>query len=203
MAGILASAANPEILPPIEVFADADGQYLVKDGRRRYLALCEQHGEGSEVEIRCTICIGTEVEAVEEVCDQAVGSVVRTPIETARAIYNIQRVAHLSQKAVCERFPSLNKDQVSRMAIAAKTFVEYPSVFNLLAEPDRVSIDVCVRFAQLMKAASDEELGAVRCWNAQTLRAARVNRLRIASCSKPLALRRFAERNSQTAICPV
>ncbi len=84
LAGIVVSAVNPDMLPPIEVLVEAGGQYRAKDGRRRYLALCEQHGEGSEVESRCTIYAGTEVETVEEVCDQAVGSVVRTPIETAR-----------------------------------------------------------------------------------------------------------------------
>ena len=161
LAGILASAANPEMLPPIEVLAEAGGQYRVKDGRRRYLALCEQHGQDGDVEIRCTIYAGTEVEAVEEVCDQAVGSVVRTPIETALALLNVQRFAGVSQKAICERFPALNKDQVSRMTIAAKAFEEFPTVFDLLTEPDRVSIDVCVRFSQHMKAASDEGCGAV------------------------------------------
>jgi hypothetical protein len=161
MAGILASAANPEMLSPIEVLAEAGGQYRVKDGRRRYLALCEQHGKDGHVEIRCTIYSGTEVEAVEEVCDQAVGSVIRTPIERALAILNVQCFAGVSQKAICERFPALNKDQVSRMTIAAKAFEEFPDVFDLLAEPDRVSIDVCVRLAQHMKAASDEGCGAV------------------------------------------
>ncbi|ASP29296.1 hypothetical protein CHH26_02825 [Qipengyuania flava] len=161
MAGLLASAADPQQLPPIEVLQEIDGRYRVKDGRWRLLALREQHGSDSSVEARCVIFGGTEGEAVEEVCDQALGSTPRTQIETAQAVLNVQRIAGITQKGIAERFPALKKDQVSRMTIAAKTVEQFPSVFNLLEEPDRVSIDLCVKFAQFMKAASDEERATV------------------------------------------
>jgi len=148
MAGLLASAADPQQLPPIEVLQEIDGRYRVKDGRWRLLALREQHGSDSSVEARCVIFGGTEGEAVEEVCDQALGSTPRTQIETAQAVLNVQRIAGITQKGIAERFPALKKDQVSRMTIAAKTVEQFPSVFNLLEEPDRVSIDLCVKFAQ-------------------------------------------------------
>lgn len=161
MAGLLASASDPQQLPPIEVLHEIDGRYQVKDGRWRLLALREQHGSDSKVEVRCVIFGGTEGEAVEEVCDQALGSAPRTQIETAQAVLNVQRIAGITQKAISERYPALKKDQVSRMTIAAKTIERYSSVFDLLEEPDRVSIDLCVKFAQFMKTASDEERVAV------------------------------------------
>lgn len=161
MAGLLANASDPQQLPPIEVLQKTDGSYQVKDGRWRLLALREQHGSDSKVEVRCIIFGGTEGEAVEEVCDQALGSTPRTQIETAQAVLNVQRIAGITQKAISERYPALKKDQVSRMTIAAKTVEQFPNVFNLLEEPDRVSIDLCVKFAQFVKSASDEQRAAV------------------------------------------
>ena len=88
------------------------------------------------------------------------GVTLRTQIETAQAVLNVQRIAGITQKGIAERFPALKKDQVGRMTIAAKTVEQFPNVFNL-EEPDRVSIDLCLKFAQFMKAASDEERAAV------------------------------------------
>lgn len=157
MAGLLASAVDPQQLAPIEVLKGIGDRYQVKDGRWRLLALREQHGEDSEIRVRCVVYGGTEAEAVEEVCDQALGCTPRTQIETAHAVLNVQRIAGITQKAISERFPALKKDQVSRMTIAAKTVEQYPMVFDLLEEPDRVSIDLCVKFAQFMKTASEED----------------------------------------------
>lgn len=37
---------------------------------------------------------------------------------------------------------------ISRLTIVARTVERFPTVFNLLAEPDRVPIDTCVKLAQ-------------------------------------------------------
>ncbi|PZT91730.1 MAG: hypothetical protein DI637_01675 [Citromicrobium sp.] len=65
----------------------------------------------------------------------------------------------MTQLAIAERYPALKKDQVSRMVRAAHAYQEYPAVFNLLKEPDRVPIDTCVRFHEEMKGADGEKIG--------------------------------------------
>lgn len=157
---LCASANDPANLPPITVIQTDDG-WKVMDGRLRWHAIGVVHGEDSDIGVRCVIFSGTEEEAVQAVADAAVGVAPRSPIEMARAILNLQRVAGISQKAITERFPVLKKDQVSRMTIAARAVERFPTVFDLLAEPDRVAIDLCVKLWQFMKAASEEERAEV------------------------------------------
>lgn len=160
-AGLIASATYPESIAPILVMKDEDGTYRVIDGRRRWQALKEVQGEESEIEVRCVIFEGTDADAVQFICDGALGNEPRSAIETAKAVLNVQRLAGISQRAISERYTVLKKDQVSRMTIAAKTFERFPMVFYLLEEPDRVTIDLCVNFARFMKSASLEDRAAV------------------------------------------
>ena len=160
-AGLIASASDPANLPPIVLMPSEDGAYPIQDGRLRWHALQAVHGEESDVEVRCVMFAGSEAEAVQATCDNALGAEPRSAIEIARSIWNVQRVAGISQKAITERHSVLKKDQVSRMTIAAKTVEKYRPVFALLEEPDRVSIDLCVKFAQFMKSASADEREAV------------------------------------------
>ena len=160
-AGLIASADDPKNIPSILVMKDEGGTYRVIDGRRRLHALKEVHGEESAIEVRCVIFEGTDADAVQFICDGALGNEPRSAIETAKAILNVQRMAGISQRAISERYTVLNKDQVSRMTIAAKTFERFPMVFYLLEEPDRVTIDLCVNFARFMKGATVEDRNAV------------------------------------------
>lgn len=160
-AGLIASASEPANLSPIVLMPAEDGVYPILDGRLRWHALQAVHGEESDVKVRCVMFTGSEAEAVQATCDSALGGEPRSAIEIARSILNVQRVAGISQKAIAERYSVLKKDQVSRMTIAAKTVEKFRPVFALLEEPDRVSIDLCVKFAQFMKSASADEREAV------------------------------------------
>ena len=159
-AGLKATAFTPDRMPPLEVIKRGDDNYAVKDGRRRLSVLRDAYHNQPDTKIRCNVYQGTEEQAVEEMCEDAVGKIARTPIETAIAVDNVHRVSGVTQQAIILRYPELNKDKVSRMLKAAQAFKEYPTVFNLLKEPDRVPIDTCVRVHDQMKGASDEELGA-------------------------------------------
>ena len=159
-AALKATAINPDRMTPIEVIKRGDDNYVVKDGRRRLSVLRDAYHNQPDTKIRCNVYLGTEKQAVEEMCDDAMGKIARTPIETAIAVDNVHRVSGVTQHAIVLRYPELNKDKVSRMLKAARAFKEYPTVFNLLKEPDRVPIDTCVRVHDQMKGASDEELGA-------------------------------------------
>ena len=158
--GLKATAFTPDRMPPLEVIKRGDDNYVVKDGRRRLSVLRDAYHNQPDTKIRCNVYQGTEEQAVEEMCDDAMGKIARTPIETAIAVDNVHRVSGVTQHAIILRYPELNKDKVSRMLKAARAFKEYPTVFNLLKEPDRVPIDTCVRVHDRMKGASDEELGA-------------------------------------------
>lgn len=158
-AGLLATAHNPDLMRPLVVIKRGDDLYAVKDGRRRVNALRTVHHNKMDTNVRCVIFAGTELQAVESMCDAVVGKVANTQIEMAIAVHNVHRVSGITQKAIAERYPALKKDQVSRMIKAARTIEEFPVVFGLLKEPDRVSIDACVRIHDHMKGASDEELG--------------------------------------------
>lgn len=159
-AGLIASAFDPDLIPPIEVISRSDGTHAVKDGRRRLQALRSvHHNKMTDTMVRCVLYPGTEGQAVEEMCDDAIGKVARTPIQTAIAVANVHQITGVTQVGLTERYP-LKKDQVSRMIKAARVFREYPFVFQTLKEPDRVPIDTCVRIHDHTKGASDEELGA-------------------------------------------
>lgn len=158
--GLLASASDPELLPPVEVIESDDGKYAVKDGHRRVQALRTVHHNKMDIQVRCTVYPGTEEQAVRDMCDNAVGTTMRTKIQSAIAVRNVHKVTGMTQLAITEQYTALRKDQVSLMIKAAGAFEEYPVVFNLLKRPDRVSIDTCVRIHNLMKDASDEEIGA-------------------------------------------
>lgn len=157
---LCASASDPANLPPLTVLRTQKGIVII-DGRLRHYAIGVVHGVDSGVGVRCVFFSGTEQEAVQAVADSALGGTPRSQIEMARAILNLQRVAGISQKAIGERYPILKKDQVSRMTIAARTVERFAIVFDLLAEPDRVPIDTCVKFAQFMKTATDAERAQV------------------------------------------
>ena len=154
-----ATAFTPDQMTPIEVIKRGDDNYVVKDGRRRMSVLRDAYHNQPDTKIRCNVYQGTEGQAVEEMCDDAMGKIARTPIETAVAVYNVHRVSGVTQAAITERYP-LKKDQVSRMLKAARIYREYPDVFNLLKEPDRVAIDTCVRIHDHMDQADDEKIGA-------------------------------------------
>jgi len=156
MPALINSAADPSNVPPLTVLQTKDG-YMVLDGRLRWHAIKEVHGEDSDVAVRCVLFEGNEAEALQSVADSALGGTPRSAIEMARAVYNLQRYAQISQKAIAERYPVLKKDQVSRMTIAARTVERFPTVFDLLAEPDRVPIDTCVKLAQWLKTAGEQE----------------------------------------------
>lgn len=158
---LLASAADPMSVAPITLLRKPDGTFVIIDGRQRFQAFEQVHGANSAIEVRATIFAGTEADAVQWACDATFGCAPRSKIEEARAIYNVQRVAEISQQTLVERYPVLNKDKVSRMTIAARTVERFPVVFNLLKEPDRVSLDLCVKFAQFIKGADEEERLAV------------------------------------------
>ncbi len=158
--GLKATAFTPDRMPALEVIKRGDDNYAVKDGRRRLSVLRDAYHNQPDTKIRCNVYQGTEEQAVEEMCEDAVGKIARTPIEIAIAVDNVHRVSGVTQQAIILRYPELNKDKVSRMLKAAQAFKEYPTVFNLLKEPDRVPIDTCVRVHDQLKGASDEELGA-------------------------------------------
>lgn len=157
-AGLIAAAFTPDLIQPLVVIKRDDDTHVVKDGRRRLQALRAALHNKMDTKVRCVLYHGTEEQAVEEVCDDALGKVARTPIETAVAVRNVHRVSGVTQLAIAERYPALKKDQVSRMVRAAHAYQEYPAVFNLLKEPDRVPIDTCVRFHEEMKGADDEKI---------------------------------------------
>lgn len=159
-AGLKETAFTPDRMTPLEVIKRGDDNYVVKDGRRRLSVLRDAYHNQPDTKIRCNVYQGTEEQAVEEMCDDALGKIARTPIETAIAVDNVHRVSGVTQNAIILRYPELNKDKVSRMLKAARAFKEYPTVFNLLKEPDRVPIDTCVRVHDQMKGATDEKLGA-------------------------------------------
>ena len=158
-AGLKATARTPDRMIPIEVIKRGDDYYVVKDGRRRMSVLRDAYHNEPDTKIRCFVYQGTEGQAVEEMCDDAMGKIARTPIETAVAVYNVHRVSGVTQAAITERYP-LKKDQVSRMLKAARIYKEFPDVFNLLKEPDRVAIDTCVRIHDHLDKADDEKIGA-------------------------------------------
>ena len=159
-AALVSAAVDPEFLPPIEVIKGGNGKYAVKDGHRRVRALRTVHHNKMDTQVRCIVYTGTEEQAVRDMCDDAVGTAMRTKIQSAIAVRNVHRVTGLTQVAITVQYPSLRKDQVSLMIKAAGVFEEYPVVFNLLRRPDRVSIDTCVRIHDRMKDAGDEEVGA-------------------------------------------
>lgn len=159
-AGLKATAFTPDRMPPIEVIERGDDNYVVKDGRRRVWVLRDAYHNQPETKVRCVIYAGTEEQAIEEMCEDALGKIVRTPIETAIAVYNVHNISGVTQKAITQRYPVLDKDKVSRMLKAARIYKEFPDVFNLLKEPDRVAIDTCVRIHDHMDKADDEKIGA-------------------------------------------
>lgn len=158
-AGLFAAAFTPDLIPPLVVIKRDDDTYVVKDGRRRLQALRAAHDNKMDTKVRCVRYLGTEKQAVEEMCDDVLGKVARTQIETAVAVRNVHRVSGVTQLAIAERYPALKKDQVSRMVRAAHAYQEYPAAFNLLKEPDRVPIDTCVRIHEEMKGADDDKIG--------------------------------------------
>ena len=157
---IARTATDPTALEPILVLKTADG-FAIIDGRKRWHAVQQAHPRNSDVAMRCIAFEGTDAEALQFIPGRACGSALLTDIQLGRLLLNLVRVAGISQKAICERFATLKKDQVSLKIKAAKAFEQYPSIFALLEEPERVAIDTCVRFGQFMKAASDNERRAV------------------------------------------
>lgn len=159
-AALRATAFTPGRMPPLEVIERVDGTYAVKDGRRRLRVLRDAYHNQPDTKVRCVIYAGTEEQAIEEMCEDALGKITRTPIETAIAVYNVHNISGVTQKAIAERYPGLDKDKVSRLIKAARIYKEYPVVFALLKDPDRVAIDTCVRIHDHMDKADDEKIGA-------------------------------------------
>lgn len=158
---LMLTAAEPDDLRPIEVLPEADGAYPIFDGRYIYFALKKAHEGNEDVEVRCVLYNGTEAQAVQAVCDTTVGTIDASAMEKAQALYNHQRVNKISQRAIAERYPRLNKDKVSNMLIAARMRQLYPALFDILIAPDQAPISYGNDILTLNKALSPDEFQAV------------------------------------------
>lgn len=158
---LVLTAAEPDNLPPIKVLPEVDGGYPIFDGRYIYFALRKAHADNEDVEVRCVLFDGTEAQAVQAICDTAVGTSEASDMEKAQALYNHQRVNKISQRAIAERYPRLNKDKVSNMLIAARMRAAYPMLFDILIAPDQAPISYGTGILTLRKALSPDEFQAM------------------------------------------
>lgn len=155
------TATEPDDLRPIVVLPAVDDVYPIVDGRFLWSALKAVHVGNEDVEIRCVLFAGTEAEAVATVCDTALGTIEASAMEKAQALYNLQRVNGISQRAIAERYPRLTKDKVSNMLIAARMRDIYPAMFDLLIDPDRAPISYGTDILTLRKAMTFDDFQAV------------------------------------------
>lgn len=160
-AALVLTAAEPGDLSPIEVLPAIDGVHPITNGRFLYFALKKAHPGNEDVEVRCVRYPGTEAQAVQAVCDTAVGTMEASAMEKAQALHNHQRVNGISQRAIMDRYPRLKKDKVSNMLIAAKMREAYPVFFDLLTDPDQAPISYGTDILTLKKAVSVEEFAVI------------------------------------------
>lgn len=161
LAHLILTAENPELLKPIIVLPAVDGIHPIIDGRSRFLAVKAANNDDPATPMRCILFEGSESDAAQTICDAALGSIGRSAIENAQAILNLQRIGNISQVAIASRYPKMTKDKISRMMIAARTREKHPAIFNLLEDPDQMTIDLGVKFSQFEKKASERELDEV------------------------------------------
>ena len=145
------SAVEPLALRPIVVVRNDDGTYAVIDGRFRLEAIRGANRGNQDVEVRCVPFAGSEAEAVAHLCDEGLGSVGMTAIEQSRALFSLQQTSNVSQTEIARRYPRLTITKVNNMLRAARTWDQWPELFDILQDPDRVSVDYGVRLFTLMK----------------------------------------------------
>ena len=145
------SAAEPLKLRPLVVIRKDDGTYAVIDGRFRLEAIKDAHRGNRDVEVRCVLFQGTEAEAVAQLCDEGLGTVGMTQIEQARALFSLQQTSNVSQTEIAKRYPRLTVSKVNNMVRAARVWDQWPDLFDVLQDPDRVSVDYGVKLFTLMK----------------------------------------------------
>ncbi len=160
-AALALTAAEPDDLHAIVVLPAVDGMHPIFDGRFTYFALKKAHGGNEDVTLRCVLYPGTEAQAVQAICDTAVGTIEASAMEKAQALHNVQRVNGISQRAIMDRYPRLKKDKVSNMLIAARMREAYPVFFELLIALDQAPISYGTDILTLKKAVSAEEFQAI------------------------------------------
>lgn len=151
-AALALTAGDPLAIAPIEVIRNAEGRYVVKDGRFRLQAILDASGGDMTVMVRCVVFAGTQAEAMQEACDDALGLIGASAIEQAQALLSLKRISNISQTAIAERYPGLTIPKVSNMLIAARLREVHPILFDILVEPDRAPIDYGVKLNKLKKA---------------------------------------------------
>ena len=160
-AALALSAAEPLALRPIVVIKNEDGGYEVIDGRFRLEAVKSLHFENEDVEIRCVLFAGNEADAVAQVCDEGLGTLAMTAIEQARALLSLKETSNVSQTEIAKRYPRFTVSKVNNMLRAARAWHRWPELFDILEEPDRVSVDYGVKLFALMKKLDDTEQEAL------------------------------------------
>jgi len=151
------SAIEPMALRPIVVVKDDDGAYAVIDGRFRLEAIKGANRGNQDIMVRCVLFDGTEAEAVAHLCDEGLGSVGMTAIEQSRALFSLQQTSNVSQTEIARRYPRLTITKVNNMLRAARTWDQWPELFDILLDPDRAPVDYGVRLFTLMKKLDPEE----------------------------------------------
>ena len=121
------------------------------DGRFILEAIKAAHPGDSDLMVRVELFAGTEQEAVEKMCDTALGSAVATSMEMAHGLLALQRASRISQIALAERYAGLTKDKVSQKLIAARLQEAYPVLYELLEEPHKAPISLGVALNKAVK----------------------------------------------------
>lgn len=155
------SAAEPLTMRPIVVLKESDGTFVVKDGRFRLEAIKAAHPDNEDVEVRCVLFPGTEAEAVQEICDEGLGTIGLTDIEQARALLSLKETSNISQTEVARRYRKLTITIVNNMLRAARAWHRWPDFFAILENPDRVSVDYGIKLFTLMKKLGADEKKAL------------------------------------------
>ncbi|MGY4396707.1 hypothetical protein ACVWZA_001892 [Sphingomonas sp. UYAg733] len=153
---LLLSAANPASLRPIVVLPAIDGIHPIVDGRFLWAAINEMHDGNEDVEVRCILFDGDENEAVVSVCDAVLGTIGASAIEQAQALLSLTQTNGIGRTAIANRYAGLTVSKVSNMLIAAETKTTYPSLFDILHEPDRAPISYGVELNKVRKAMGPE-----------------------------------------------
>ncbi len=155
------SAIDPLALRPIVVIRKNDGSYAVVDGRFRLESIKAAHRGNEDVEIRCVLFEGTEADAVAQVCDEGLGTLAMTEIEQARALLSLKETSNVSQTEIAKRYRRFTVTKVNNMLRAARAWQRWPTLFDILQDPDRVSIDYGIKLFTLMKKLDAEEQEAL------------------------------------------
>lgn len=111
-----------------------DDALYVKNGRAVLEAIDTVHGPDTDVEVRCILFAGTEADAVQEMCVQALGTLDASALEKARALRSLKIVQRIGNVDIAERYPRLTPTKISHMINAARLETEHPSLFLTLEE---------------------------------------------------------------------